>query len=244
MQPRPETARHIDEIGTKLFAGLGSNAISVEVYGSAASDDFAPRHSDVNLFIALHDVSFADLRLIGTVLQRESDRLGLRFATPLVVRPDFLDTAGDSFPIELTDMRLRHRLLAGADLIPRLLIPAEALRTAAEREARTTLLRLHSLAIHRPQDFHVREALAQLVSAVVVICSARLDAPTMRLPRQPELLRRTSEQAGVNLSHFEQLHEMREGRRAWPEDLDLDRFLDALIDEMEALVRAIDAHRV
>jgi hypothetical protein len=244
MQPRPETARHIDEIGMKLFAGLGSNAISVEVYGSAASDDFAPRHSDVNLFIALHDVSFADLRLIGTVLQRESDRLGLRFATPLVVRPDFLDTAGDSFPIELTDMRLRHRLLAGADLIPRLLIPAEALRTAAEREARTTLLRLHSLAIHRPQDFHVREALAQLVSAVVVICSARLDAPTMRLPRQPELLRRTSEQAGVNLSHFEQLHEMREGRRAWPEDLDLDRFLDALIDEMEALVRAIDAHRV
>ena len=225
MQPRPETARHIDEIGTKLFAGLGSNAISVEVYGSAASDDFAPRHSDVNLFVALHNVSFADLRLIGTVLQRESDRLGLRFATPLVVRPDFLDTAGDSFPIELTDMRLRHRLLAGADLIPR-------------------LLRLHSLAIHRPQDFHVREALAQLVSAVVVICSARLDAPTMRLPRQPELLRRTSEQAGVNLSHFEQLHEMREGRRAWPEDLDLDRFLDALIDEMEALVRAIDAHRV
>ena len=79
MQPRPETARHIDEIGTKLFAGLGSNAISVEVYGSAASDDFAPRHSDVNLFIALHNVSFADLRLIGTVLQRESDRLGLRF---------------------------------------------------------------------------------------------------------------------------------------------------------------------
>ncbi len=244
MQPRPETARHIDEIGTKLFAGLGSNAISVEVYGSAASDDFAPRHSDVNLFIALHNVSFADLRLIGTVLQRESDRLGLRFATPLVVRPDFLDTAGDSFPIELTDMRLRHRLLAGADLIPRLLFPAEALRTAAEREARTSLLRLHSLAIHRPQDFHVREALAQLVSAVVVICSARLDAPTMRLPRQPELLRRTSEQAGVNLSHFEQLHEMREGRRAWPEDLDLDRFLDALIEEMEALVRAIDAHRV
>ena len=115
---------------------------------------------------------------------------------------------------------------------------------AAAPPPRTTLLRLHSLAIHRPQDFHVREALAQLVSAVVVICSARLDAPTMRLPRQPELLRRTSEQAGVNLSHFEQLHEMREGRRAWPEDLDLDRFLDALIDEMEALVRAIDAHRV
>ena len=48
----------------------------------------------------------------------------------------------------------------------------------------------------------------------------------------------------MNLSHFEQLHEMREGRRAWPEDLDLDRFLDALIEEMEALVRAIDAHRV
>ena len=152
MQPRPETARHIDEIGTKLFAGLGSNAISVEVYGSAASDDFAPRHSDVNLFVALHNVSFADLRLIGTVLQRESDRLGLRFATPLVVRPDFLDTAGDSFPIELTDMRLRHRLLAGADLIPRLLIPAEALRTAAEREARSTGRRTSTCARRWPNS--------------------------------------------------------------------------------------------
>ena len=244
MHPRPETARHIDEVGASLFQGLGSNAISVTVYGSAAGDDFAPRHSDVNLLIGLHRVRFADLRLIGTILSRESDRLGLRFATPLVVAPDFLDTAGDSFPIELTDMRLRHRLLQGEDLVPRLIVPAEALRTAAEREARTALLRLHSLAIHRPPDFDVREALAQLVSAVVVICSARLDAPTMRLPRQPDLLRRMSEQAGVRLDHFQRLHEMREDRLAWPDDLDLDRFVDALIEEMESLVRAIDAHRV
>lgn len=53
-----------------------------------------------------------------------------------------------------------------------------------------------------------------------------------------------SEQAGVRLEHFQRLHEMREGRAPWPDDLDLDRLVDALIEEMEALVRAIDAHRV
>lgn len=244
MQPLPQTTRQIDEVGAMLFQALGANAVSIEAYGSAAGDEWAPLHSDINFFIALRTITFSDLRLIGTMLAGEAERRRLRFATPLVVQPDFLDCAGDSYPIELADMRLRHRHIAGEELLAGLRVPALALRTAAEREARTCLLRLHSLAIHRPPDPDVREVLAHLVSALIVICSALLDAPAMTLPRQLSLLQRLQDRTGVVLDAFRRLYEMRHGRRPWPEDLDLERFLDELIGEMEALVRAIDAHRV
>lgn len=243
MQPEPQTRRQIDEVGEALFRALGDNALSIEVYGSAAGDEWAPLHSDVNLFIALRAVGFADLRLVGTILAREAAVRGMRFATPLVVPPDFLDAAADSFPIEFADMRLRHRRIAGAELLAGLRVPALALRTAAERETRTALLRLHGLAIHRPPDDETREALAHLVSALIVVCGALVDDGAAT--RHPgELLERLEAQMGTPLRSLRLLYGMRHGERPWPADLDLDRFVAALLAELETLVRAIDAHRV
>lgn len=244
MEPRAQLSAAIDEAGRALAQALGDRVACIALYGSAASDQFSPRHSDVNLAIVLREISFADLRLIGTILEQQARSSGLRFATPLVVRPEFVRAARDSFPIELDDIRLRHRVLAGEDLFAHVRVSAEALRTAAEREARTMLLRLHGLAVHRPPEEELQGALARIGSTAPLIGDLLRDHghPQDR-SRGRASLEALGKRIGFPLPRLIQLAELREGAAAWPDEERLDRFLGALIVEVEGLVRAIDANR-
>src|SRR5262245_50883774 len=126
MKPAPEVEARIDALGRALADALGNAVACIAVYGSAAGEDFSPSHSDVNLLVVLRELSFADLRLIGETLLR-SARSDLRVATPLVVTPSFLRDSLDSYPMELADIRDRHRLLAGEDLVKGLIVDREHL---------------------------------------------------------------------------------------------------------------------
>src|SRR5262249_13027015 len=169
MTPDARVADRIADTGSALANALGARVLCVALYGSAAGDEFSPAHSDVNLLIVLTEIDFADPRLTGATLEPAAARHELRFATPLVVSPEFLAAARDSFPIELEDLRTRHRILAGEDLLAPLRVAPSAVRVAAEREARTMLLRVHALAIHRPADAIAREALSHLADRKSVV---------------------------------------------------------------------------
>jgi hypothetical protein len=241
VKPAAETQRRVAEVGALLAQALGERAVCVAVYGSAAGEDFSPGHSDVNLLLVLREVSFADLRLVGTTLAREASA-ELRFATPLVVTREFLRDARDSFPIELDDIRERHRVLAGEDVLAGLRVNPDRVREQAEREARSKLLRLRALVIHRPPDEELEQALAALESALVVIERALLAAEGPRPARGAALFAAVGAQAGVALEALPRLDAMREGREPWPRGADLDDLLAALLREVETLVRFVDAH--
>src|SRR5581483_10931701 len=234
MTPDARVAAQIADAGRALADALGARVACVALYGSAAGEEFSPAHSDVNLLIVLNEIEFADLRLIGATLERAAARHGLRFATPLVVSPEFLAAARDSFPIELEDLRTRHRILAGEDLVAPLRVARAAVRVAAEREARTMLLRVHALAIHRPPDAIAREALSHLAAAFV-----DCHAGSAR-PRGRALLAEVAARLGIALPSFGELLAMRDGERPWPAAEALDALLARLVGELGAVIRAID----
>jgi hypothetical protein len=232
----------IDAVGRGLADALGANALCVAVYGSAASEEFSPAHSDVNLVIVLQSVSFADLRLIGTTLARLAPR-DLRFATPLVIRRGFLSNARDAFPIELADLHDRHRVVAGGDLLAEIAVSPDRLRVEAERESRGKLLRLRSLVIHRPPDAEVHQALAGVEKTFAVLARSLLKArgiPVAGLGGA-ELFEAVSRDGHLSVRVLPLLAEMRDGGRPWPRGADLDELLAGLLAEIEALVAFIDA---
>lgn len=242
MKPAAKVEARIAEVAGTLATALGERVVTIAVYGSAAGDEFSPAHSDVNLLLVLREVAFADLRLIGTLLAREA-RSDLAFATPLVVTPAFLAGARDSFPIELDDIRERHRVLAGEDVLASLRVAPERLREQAEREARAKLLRLRSLVIHRPPDEELHQALAALEAAIAVIEGALLRATSSeRLPGGEALFVEVGKQVGVSLRALPRLVKLREGAEPWPTGADLDDLLALVLSEVEALVRFVDAH--
>ncbi len=242
MTQRMSFAQRVDEAGRALGQALGSNVACIAAWGASAEPDWSPMRGDAELIIVLRRVRFADLRLVGATLTRLA-RHDLPFATPLVVSPSFLRDARDSFAVELWDLQARHRLIAGEDLLESLEVAPQALRVAAEREARTALLRLRSLAVHRPSDGELQLALAGLASSFPAIAAGLLvGRGSAARPEGRAMIDALAARAGAPLGSLATLLEVRAGVRRWPADEDLDRLLAGLHDELERLAMTIDAY--
>lgn len=112
---------------------------SAVLYGSAARGDWVEGRSDVNLLVVTEDVSPERLRALGSALRRWRDR---SVEPPLLLSRDEWNRAADAFPIEITDMQLRHDLLRGPDPVSGMQVAQGDLRRALEAEFRGKLLRL------------------------------------------------------------------------------------------------------
>jgi predicted nucleotidyltransferase len=235
----PKTDERVLGLGKALAEGLGERVVSIAVYGSAAGDEYSPGFSDVNLLVVLREISFNDLRLIGTILAREAGS-GLRLSTPLVVRPRFLERARDAFPIELHDIRERHRVIHGTDLLGGLEISPEALRRQAEREARGKLLRLRGLVIARPDDRTLQQALASAATTFLILARNLLPHRAGPRPRGVALLDEFAREHGLRLPILRRLETLRLAHAAWPVEHELDELLAGLLGEVESLVQSID----
>jgi len=129
----------LDDFVTRLRAGAGANLESIILYGSAAAGDFRPGHSDLNLFCVLRDASFAALQAIAPVADWWDKQ---KQQAPLVMTAAEMEHAADVFAIEWLDMRERHRLLHGADVLANLQIPMRLHRFQVEYELREKLVLL------------------------------------------------------------------------------------------------------
>ena len=228
----------IDALGQTLAQGLGANLACLAVYGSAADDSFRPEHSDINLVVVLQKVEFADLELIGELLRTQQQNQKLRIATPLVIAPSFLQDARDSFPMELADIARRHRILAGEDLLSDIQVSPVRLRDEAEREARSKLLRLRALVMHRPEAEEIRESLMGLLSSFTVIEKALLVEKVEGL----DLLARLEDRQSVRLTSMRKLQKIRDGSEKWPDEPFLHDLLRDTTLEVETLVKWVDQH--
>src|SRR5687767_13847092 len=97
-----------------LQATHGTNLVSVILYGSAASGDFIPRHSDYNILIALQKITPKDLRSAHASV-REWHKLG--HSVPVYFTISELQNAADVFPIEFHEMESSRKVLYGKDVL-------------------------------------------------------------------------------------------------------------------------------
>lgn len=134
----------IAEFVGKMKAAAGENLVSVVLYGSAADGEFHSEYSDLNLLCFLRDVSLPALNKASGVMAWWR---GKRHHPPLVLTPQELITSADVFSIEFSDMKQRHRVLYGEDLLRDLHVPMSHHREQLEYELREKLflLRQHLL---------------------------------------------------------------------------------------------------
>lgn len=134
----------VDEFVEKLRAAAGENLVSIVLYGSAAEGEFHPEYSDLNTLCVLRDASFASLSKIASVVEWWR---GKKHHPPLVLTETDLRTSADVFSIEFVDMKTRHRVLYGEDVLRNLDVPMHLHRSQLEYELREKLflLRQHLL---------------------------------------------------------------------------------------------------
>jgi predicted nucleotidyltransferase len=157
----------IKEFVEKMRASAGSNLESVILYGSAASGDYRPEFSNVNLFCVLRDASYAKLRaLAGVVKWWERQKQ----PPPLFMTREELERSTDVFTIELIDMKQHYRVLWGGDVVERLQIPMRPHRVQVEYELREKLILLRQqLLLAGDDERRIRELLVRSVTSFATL---------------------------------------------------------------------------
>ncbi len=129
----------LSEFIEKIRAAAGANLVSVILYGSGAEGEFHPEYSDLNLLCLLRDASFVSLSKIAEVVEWWR---GKKHHPPLVMTLAELNASADTFSIEFVDMKQRHRVLYGEDVLSNLNIPMTRHRSQLEYELREKLFLL------------------------------------------------------------------------------------------------------
>lgn len=131
---KPELFAH------KLYELYGNDLHSVIQYGSPS-----------NIVVVLDDITPSALFKANRLIRKWT---GCRHSPPLFFTPEHFVTSADVFPIEFFDIRSKHTVLAGKNVIDGIVIHKDNLRHECESELRGKLLYLRqyfSMHAHRPR---------------------------------------------------------------------------------------------
>src|SRR5882672_535029 len=159
--------KKINEFVSRLREVAGSKLQSVILFGSAASGDFHPEVSNLNLFCVIRDSSFAALQALAPTVKWWAAQ---KQPPPLFMTRDEIERSVDVFTIELIDIQQHHRVLFGEDVVQGLSIPANLHRVQVEYEVREklALLRQHLL-LASGNDSRLWELLLRSVSSFATL---------------------------------------------------------------------------
>ncbi|HJY86145.1 MAG TPA: nucleotidyltransferase domain-containing protein [Candidatus Acidoferrales bacterium] len=195
----------------KLERAAGANLKLVVLYGSAASGDYQPKHSDLNVLCVLERLGAAELAALHPAAAWWA-RKG--HPAPLVFTLDELRHSADVFAIELLDIKASHRRLFGEDVLGSFEVPMNLHRQQVERELRTNVIRLRQSFLAGPRD---TPTLQQLMIASASTFAALFRHALLALGEQPPgsrraVVNRIAALLGLDAASFHAVLDVREGK--------------------------------
>jgi len=231
----------LKELVTRLRKAAGSNLLSVILYGSAATEEFHPKHSDLNVLCTLRDLSREEL----SKLHGPSNWWARRgHPAPLFFTLNELHHSADIFAIELLDIKAARRILYGEDVIASLHVPTDLHRLHVERELRNNTLRLRQYYVRQGAD--ARKILQLMVSSISTFVALFRHALIALGEEPPSTKRAAVDRAGSVLgfdsSPFHTVLDIREGRKR-ERDVEalatFDKYLNAVVKAAEEVDRRL-----
>ncbi len=236
--------KELKELVGKLETAAGTNLKSVVLYGSAASGEFHPKHSDLNVLCVLEDLGAAALARLSPAATWWA-RKG--HPTPLIFSQEELRRASDVFAIELLDIKAHHHILWGQDVLASLEVPMSQHRLQVERELRTNLLRLrqHYLAVRGDNKALLRlmteslSSFAALFRHALIALSEREPEPASLSHRKREIIDGLAKLLGFDPSGFYTVLDVREGKLS-PGQIDVPSTFHAYLQAVERVTNEVD----
>ncbi len=110
---------------------------SIHVTGTAITEDFDVKRSDVNTIFVLKEMDLKFLELIAPLGKKYSKH---KVAAPLIMTPEYIKTSLDVFPIEFLNFKLIHAAVFGDNILENIEINRMDLRHQCERELKVKLI--------------------------------------------------------------------------------------------------------
>jgi hypothetical protein len=200
----------LSQLVEKLQKAHGERLISVVLYGSAASGDYQPRFSGIDVLCVFAGIAPRELAVSEDISHwwRERGK-----STLLLMEEREVAESADCFAVEFTDIQACHRLLYGKDVMSSLAIGRRYYCAQVEHDLRANLLRLRRKAAGMMSHPDLlRRLLLDSVSTFCVLFRHALalrgvDAP----PRKREVMALAREHFHIDSAAFEKLLDVRDG---------------------------------
>ena len=228
----------LDELVQRLKAAAADNLRSVILYGSAATEEFHGKHSDLNVLCVVNQADTAHLEALHGPVEwwiRQGQR------SPLVFTIEELGRSADIFTIELLDMKTRHRILFGENVLPGLSVPLHFHGLQVERELRTDWLRLRQaiLAAPRKPKVYLEIMTASFSSFAALFRHVLLALGQPPVETKRDAVERVAKFAGADPSGFQAILGIREGKLN-ERDLNIEKTLNQYFAFVEAVTEKFD----
>lgn len=230
--------QNLTDLVTRLRNAAGSNLLSVILYGSAATEEFHPGHSDLNVLCIMHSLGRGDLSKLHPA---SAWWVKKGHPAPLFFTLDEFHHSADIFAIELVDMKAAHRVLHGEDVIASLHVPMDLHRLHVEKELRNNTLRLRQRYLMHPADS--RKTLELMTSSISTFAALFRHALIALGEGPPPTKRSTMDRLGSVLgfdpSPFHTIFDIREGRKR-KRDVKVQATFEAYLDRVARVAEEID----
>lgn len=226
----------LSELVKRLTSGEGENLRSVVLYGSAASGEFLPGHSDLNILCLLRKIDAKNLAALRPAFQWWAKK---GHPAPLLFTLEELERAADIYAIELLEIKANRRVLYGEDAFESLQVPLDLHRMQVERELRHNLIRLREGYVLVANDRKNTLALMlRSASTFALLFRHSLIALGEKASlTKHEAVTRLAALLGFDATSFQALFEVRQGGRE-KKQIDVPLVFNAYL---EAVTRAVEA---
>jgi len=230
--------KQIQDFVSRLRAAAGGNLESVVLYGSAASGEFHPEFSNINLLCILQEVSYVSLSTIAATVEWWTRQ---KYHPPLVLTRQELLRAADVFCIELLDMKERHRVLCGDDPLSVLEVPLQLHRAQLEYELREKLILLReNLLLVRGQDKQQWELMLHSISTFATLFRHVLIVMGGAAPKtKRETIQTLATRISFDPSPLLQLLDIRE-HKAERKQFDVKEVFARYLEAVQHVIAAVD----
>ncbi|MCB2188341.1 MAG: nucleotidyltransferase domain-containing protein [Deltaproteobacteria bacterium] len=225
------------DLAEDYIKALGSDLLSLVLFGSAASGRYQKGRSDLNLLAVVSNPAGRVLSRLAPVVTKWAPA---RVSAPLVMTSQYLASSLDVFPVEFLTMAASHQVIHGQDPLEGLEIKPRHLRLQLEREFKGKLMTLQSRFLMAGGQAPALEALAlAALPAFTALFQAYLQLTKGAFPRDPAQVWSQVAESGLEVSAFLTLENLRQGSLKL-EPADLARTLEQAAAQLAEVCRVVD----
>lgn len=216
---KPAAAERIKPFLNELLSLSRNKIHSLHITGSAITDDFNPKVSDVNSIFVLKEMDLKLLELLAPLGKKYGKN---RVAAPLIMTPEYITSSLDVFPVEFLNFKLIHTTVFGDDILENIEIKKTDLRHQCEREIKTKLIWLRQGYISSMGNKKMlTQGFADSISGYIPLFRGIIFLLDKQPPiRQDEVLKTLAEVSEINTGVFTKvLKEKREKIKLGIDDL-------------------------
>lgn len=222
----------------EILRGYPDNIHSIHIIGSAVTDDYDEKTSDISSIVALKKMDLKFVEFLAPMGKKHS-RKGI--SAPLIMTPEYILTSLDVFPIEFLDFKHIHETVLGEDILQGLTVSNKDLRQQCEREIKSRLIGLRQGYISSMGDRQVlTERLVGSISGYIplfrgIICLMGRERPV----RKHDVISELASATGVDTAVFRKVLDIKRGGLK-PSKEEIDTVFEKYYEATERIGEIID----